>query len=44
MQVVTTAEMRRIEAAADAAGHTFADMMEAAGLAVAEAVRARRLR
>jgi hydroxyethylthiazole kinase-like uncharacterized protein yjeF len=41
MQVVTTAEMRRLEAAADAAGHTYANMMAAAGLAVAEAVRAR---
>ncbi|NLD73223.1 MAG: NAD(P)H-hydrate dehydratase [Chloroflexi bacterium] len=42
MQVVSTSEMRRIEAAADAAGHHYADMMELAGRAVAEAIRARR--
>ena len=34
--------MRRIEAAADAAGHSYAAMMEQAGQAVAEAITARR--
>ncbi len=37
MQLVTRADMRAIEAAADAAGHSFADMMYRAGQAVAEA-------
>jgi len=38
MKVVTTDEMRRIEKQADASGHTYADMMERAGQAVALAV------
>ena len=37
MQLVTRADMRAIEAAADAGGHSFADMMYRAGQAVAEA-------
>ena len=41
MKVVTVAQMRAIEAAADAAGHTYAAMMEQAGRAVAEATMAR---
>ncbi len=36
MKVVTVAQMRAIEAAADAAGHSYAAMMERAGRAVAE--------
>ncbi len=40
MKVVTTAQMRQIEKEADAAGHSYADMMESAGRAVAQAVRA----
>ncbi|HET90695.1 MAG TPA: NAD(P)H-hydrate dehydratase [Chloroflexi bacterium] len=42
MKVVTVEEMRRIEAASDTAGHSYAAMMERAGRAVAEAVIARR--
>ena len=42
MKVVTVGEMRRIEAASDAAGHSYATMMEQAGRAVAEAIVARR--
>ncbi|MBU0704755.1 MAG: NAD(P)H-hydrate dehydratase [Chloroflexi bacterium] len=42
MKVVTVDEMRRIETAADAAGHSYAAMMEQAGRAVAEAITARR--
>ncbi|NLG29409.1 MAG: NAD(P)H-hydrate dehydratase [Chloroflexi bacterium] len=38
MYVVTVDEMRRIEREADAAGHTYAEMMERAGRAVAEVV------
>jgi NAD(P)H-hydrate epimerase len=38
MKVVTVDEMRRIEAASDAAGHSYAAMMEQAGRAVADAV------
>ncbi|HIC94618.1 MAG TPA: NAD(P)H-hydrate epimerase, partial [Anaerolineae bacterium] len=38
MKVVTTAEMRRIERAADAGGLSYATMMENAGRAVAEAI------
>ena len=38
MKVVTVEEMRHIEAASDAAGHSYAAMMERAGRAVAEAV------
>lgn len=41
MKVVTVEEMRAIEAASDAAGHTYAAMMERAGRAVADAVMAR---
>lgn len=42
MKVVTVAQMRAIEAASDAAGHTYAMMMERAGRAVAQALMARR--
>ncbi|PWH18642.1 MAG: bifunctional ADP-dependent NAD(P)H-hydrate dehydratase/NAD(P)H-hydrate epimerase [Ardenticatenia bacterium] len=38
IKVVTTEEMRQIENAADASGVTFAQMMENAGRAVAEAI------
>ncbi len=41
MKVVTVDEMRRVEAAANAAGHAYAAMMEQAGHAVAEAIKAR---
>jgi len=41
MKVVTVEQMRAIEAASDAAGHTYAAMMERAGRAVAEALMAR---
>ena len=41
MYVVTVDEMRRIERAADAAGLTYAEMMERAGSAVARVVRER---
>lgn len=41
MKVVTVAQMRAIEAASDAAGHTYAAMMERAGQAVARALMAR---
>jgi len=40
MKVVTVEEMRRIEAAADESGHSYATMMEQAGRAVAQAVAA----
>ena len=36
MKIVTTEEMRRLERLADAAGNSYADMMERAGSAVAE--------
>jgi NAD(P)H-hydrate epimerase len=39
MKVVTTAEMRQIEQAADASGLSYAEMMENAGRAVAEVVQ-----
>jgi len=42
MKIVTVDQMRRIEAAADAAGHSYATMMERAGQAVSEAIAARR--
>lgn len=42
MKVVTVEKMRRIESASDAAGHSYAAMMERAGRAVAEAIAARR--
>lgn len=42
MKIVTVDEMRSIEAAADAAGHSYAAMMERAGRAVADAIAARR--
>lgn len=41
MKVVTVDEMRRIEAASDAAGHSYSKMMEQAGRAVADAIIAR---
>lgn len=41
MRVVTVKEMRQLEAAADAAGHSYAQMMEIAGQRVAEAIQAR---
>lgn len=42
MKIVTVEEMRRIEADSDAAGHSYAAMMEQAGRSVAEAILARR--
>jgi hydroxyethylthiazole kinase-like uncharacterized protein yjeF len=42
MKIVTVDEMRRIEAASNAAGHSYAAMMEQAGRAVADAITARR--
>ncbi|MFQ6100659.1 MAG: NAD(P)H-hydrate dehydratase [Anaerolineae bacterium] len=42
MKVVTVDQMRRIEAASDTAGHSYAAMMEQAGKAVADAIIARR--
>ncbi|MDY6877752.1 MAG: NAD(P)H-hydrate dehydratase [Chloroflexota bacterium] len=42
MKVVNVEQMRRIEVASDAAGHSYAAMMEQAGRAVAEAIAARR--
>ncbi len=42
MKIVTVDEMRRIEAASDAAGHSYPAMMEQAGRAVAQATAARR--
>ena len=41
MKIVTVDEMRRIEAASDAAGHSYAAMMEQAGRAVMKAITAR---
>jgi hydroxyethylthiazole kinase-like uncharacterized protein yjeF len=41
MKVVTVDEMRRIEVASDAAGHSYAAMMERAGKSTAEAIIAR---
>lgn len=41
MKIVTVAEMRQIEAATDAAGISYAQMMEHAGQAVARAIRER---
>ncbi len=38
MKIVTVDQMRRIEAAADAQGHSYAAMMERAGSAVARVV------
>lgn len=43
MKVVTVEQMRRIEAASDAAGHSYAAMMERAGRAVAQAIVERQL-
>lgn len=40
-KIVTVAEMQALERAADAAGHSYAAMMEQAGAAVAEAVQRR---
>ncbi len=42
MRILTVEAMRRLEAEADRAGHTYRAMMEAAGKAVAEAVLRRR--
>ena len=41
-KIVTVDEMRRIEAASDAAGHSYAAMMEQAGHGVARAISRRR--
>ncbi|MFN8597708.1 MAG: NAD(P)H-hydrate dehydratase [Anaerolineae bacterium] len=41
MKVVSVDQMRRIEAAADAAGHSYAAMMERAGGAVARVIQTR---
>lgn len=41
MRVLTVAQMRQAEAAADAAGHTYARMMERAGQAVAREIMRR---
>jgi len=41
MRILTVEEMRRLEAAADEAGHSYDEMMERAGRGVAEAVMAR---
>ena len=41
MKLVSVEQMRRIERAADAAGHTYAAMMERAGTAVANVVQSR---
>jgi hydroxyethylthiazole kinase-like uncharacterized protein yjeF len=42
VKIVTVDEMRRIEAASDAVGHSYAAMMEQAGQAVAQAIIGRR--
>jgi hydroxyethylthiazole kinase-like uncharacterized protein yjeF len=41
MKIVTVDQMRRIEAASDAQGHTYAAMMERAGSAVARVIQTR---
>ncbi len=41
MKLVTVDQMRRIEAASDAQGHTYAAMMERAGAAVARVIQSR---
>jgi hydroxyethylthiazole kinase-like uncharacterized protein yjeF len=41
MRVLTVEEMRRVEAASDESGHSYAEMMERAGRGVAEALMAR---
>ena len=41
MKLVTVDQMRRVEAASNAQGHTYAAMMERAGLAVARVVQSR---
>jgi NAD(P)H-hydrate epimerase len=41
MKVVTVDQMQRIESDSDAAGHSYAAMMEQAGRSVAEVIRAR---
>ncbi len=41
MKLVTVDQMRRIEAASDAEGHTYAAMMERAGAAVARVIQTR---
>jgi NAD(P)H-hydrate epimerase len=42
MRILTVEDMRRVEAAADEGGHSYAGMMERAGRGVAEALLARR--
>lgn len=41
MKLVTVEQMRKIEAASDAAGHSYAAMMDRAGAAVAQAIQRR---
>lgn len=41
MKLVTVQEMKQLEQAADARGHSYADMMECAGQAVARAIQKR---
>src|SRR3972149_11463570 len=41
MKIVTVEQMRRIEAVSDASGHTYAQMMELAGGAVARVIQSR---
>src|SRR3972149_15729 len=41
MKLVTVDQMRRIEAASDAQGHTYAALMERAGSAVARVIQSR---
>ena len=38
MRILTVEEMRRVEAAADEAGHSYSEMMERAGRGVAEGI------
>jgi NAD(P)H-hydrate epimerase len=42
MKILSVEEMRRVEAASDEAGHSYAAMMELAGRAVAEVIAAQR--
>ena len=41
MRILTVGEMRRVEAAADESGHSYAEMMDRAGRSVADAIVAR---
>lgn len=41
MRILTVKDMRRVEAAADESGHTYAEMMERAGQGIAKALLAR---